>query len=306
MGRTYELCADEAWTHNNPPLNRYHCFIGGLFGERPDIDRLETNLFEIIQAHRYPLEVKWSNVSPEWLTLYKELTDTFFAHLTNSDIRYRQVFRDRSYIHVPETEAQELSSLDMEFRVYYYFLKEAFGLQYLPLAENHFDKIVMRLDTHSSKEHRKKLKELVERLPVLLGRTDLEIDLGHVCSSTLRRIQVCDVMLGAAGSYGNRQHQKRKAGQKGMSPYQKCRYELARHISTKFRILNNLTRGKGAFNWHESTGQDGNLKNRFLHKVRIWKFIPKNYQIDKGWQNDHLDPQGNYIAPDICSAKFQA
>jgi hypothetical protein len=305
VGRIYEICADEAWTHQNPPLKRYHCFIGGLLGLKEDIDRLESVLYDAITFHKYPLEVKWANVSPEWLQFYKELVDVFFVQLTNFDLRYRQVFLDRTYIHLPSSGNAIQTDLDREFLIYYFFLKEAFGLKYLPVATETFDRIVMRLDTHSSKDHRKKLKELVEKLPVYLHRTDLTIDLGHVCSKTLRRIQICDVLLGAAGSYGNRAHDMRKAGQKRMTPYQKCRCELAKYISAKLRNLNNLTRGRNAFNWHESTGMDGNPRNKYIHKMRIWKFIPKHCQIDKGWQNDHLDKQGGYIGPDIVDDSSQ-
>lgn len=33
------------------------------------------------------------------------------------------------------------------------------------------------------------------------------------------------------------------------------------------------------------------------HKVRIWKFLPRQYRLDEGWQNKHLDKYGQYKAP---------
>jgi hypothetical protein len=299
MPRVYELCADEAWTHCNLPLNRYWSFFGGIFAPKQDADRLDTKLHAIRDGHRYRREIKWSDLSPQWLPLYIDLVNELFVHLTNHDVRYRQAFRDRSVVFVPPVGAPQDSILDVEFKLYYQFIKHSFGLKYLPLAQGGFDKIILRLDTHSSQKHRSRFKEFAEGLPRLLGRTDLEIDCTHHCSTKLIRIQMCDVLAGAAGSYGNKFHDKRATGQRGMTEYQKCRHTLARHIYNKMRNLNNLTRGKNAFNWFESTGRDGNPKNALLHKIRIWKFIPSHYKIDRGWHNDHLDPQGNYVGPDI-------
>jgi len=273
-------------------------------GPKADIDRLELKLFEIVSNHGYKWEVKWKNLSPRWLRLYIELVDELFVHLTNYEVRYRQAFRDRSFVYVPDPDEPPASILDVEFKMCFQFLKHAFGIKFLPPAVGNFDKVVIRLDNHSSQKHKKQLTDLAEKLPTILTRTDLEIDCSHVCSKRLMRIQICDVMAGAAGSYGNRMHEKRAPGQRGMGTYQKCRYILAKHIYAKLHSLNNLTRGKSAFNWFESTGMDGSQKNLLSHKMRIWKFIPSNYMIDKGWQNDHLDAQGNYIRPDIVAPQI--
>jgi hypothetical protein len=93
---------------------------------------------------------------------------------------------------------------------------------------------------------------------------------------------------------------KRKPGKKGMSPKQKLRHELCKHIYEALKKLDHETRGSRAFNWFESTGHNGEKANRFHHTLRIWKFIPDNCVIDRGWQNDHLDSQGNYVGPDIA------
>jgi hypothetical protein len=33
--------------------------------------------------------------------------------------------------------------------------------------------------------------------------------------------------------------------------------------------------------------------------MRIWKFVPRRYRKDAGWENDHLDKQGRYQGPDL-------
>src|SRR5437660_8817900 len=101
------------------------------------------------------------------------------------------------------------------------------------------------------------------------------------------------------GWYGNDMFQLRDRGRRGMSEKQKLKLAFAKDlVYQELRNLDAEFRGSHAFNWHESTGLDGDLRNFFEHRVRIWKFKPSRYQIDAGWQNDHLDRRGNYVAQD--------
>jgi hypothetical protein len=299
MPTIYEICGDEAWTHTNPPLNRYWCFFGGLLATESDADRLETALRACKARRNYKPEVKWGNVTPPCLSTYKELVDIFFDHLLRYELRYRQIFLDRSFVHVPTDDEPARTTLDVQFLICYQFLKHSFGILHLPRASNGFDKLFIRLDTHSSQKHLKELQGFTENLPVQLGRTDIDIQLAHVCSHHLVRIGLCDVLLGAAGSYGNRMQDRRQPGQRGMTDRMKCRIEMAKFIYNHLRNVNKINRGKDAFNWFESTGQDGHKENRLHHKARIWKFQPRNFRIDKGWHNDHLDKMGLYQGADI-------
>jgi len=299
MPLIYEICGDEAWTHTSAPLNRYWCFFGGVLGLEPQMDRLETALRLHLTRNGCRQEVKWSNLSPRNLNLYKGVVEILIDHIRHHDLKYRQVFLDRTFVHVPSPEEPILSDLDIQFRICHQFLKHAFGLAHLLRAIGGFDRVFIRLDTHSSQRHKDKLCELAERLPALLKRTDFEVKVAFVCSHHLVRLCACDVLLGAAGSYGNKMHERRIAGSVKMTEKQKCRLELAKFIYERLRGVNSESRASKSFNWFESTGLDGDTRNRFLHKIRIWKFRPRNFVIDKGWQNDHLDKNGNYQGPEI-------
>jgi hypothetical protein len=292
MGKVYEICGDDSWTHCNLPLNRYWCFYTGLLMSPTEADRLETALHKIKQAHGFKLEIKWSNVSPEWLDFYKELANDLFLRVANNDIKLRQIFCDRSFEYIPEPGEPPATHLDIQFKICYQFLKYCFGIEFLPRAIDSADKIIIRLDDHSSKIHKKQLKEFVEWLPVQMQRTDLEIDCSHLCSTKLFRVQICDVLGGAAASYGNRDHLKRIKGRTRMSSYQKCRLDLSMHIYKKMRELNCLDRQKKDFNWFNSTSVDGHESNRLKHKIRIWKFRPNKHRIDKSWLNENREYSG--------------
>jgi hypothetical protein len=299
----YEICADEAWTHTSPPLNRYWCFYGGIFGPAPDCDRLESALRAVVRVREHRGEIKWKSVTAKNIDTYKLLVDLFFDHVSRYPLTYRQVFLDRSYVHVPSSGDPALSDLDVQFRICYQFLKHSFGLRYLaPSNSGHQCHVDVRLDNHSSQKHTDRLIRFVQDLPRHWGLPTLTTKVRLVNSEHYLRLQLCDLVMGAAGSHGNRMHQRREPGQRGMTPKQKCRHEMATFIYKRLRSLDATERGTLAFNWFESTGHDGAVENRLHHKLRIWKFIPKRYRKDEGWQNKHLDSQGRYIGPRLLPA----
>ncbi len=142
----YEICADEAWTHGGDPPNRYWCFFGGLFGPEPDLDRLESRLNKVVARHGNRREVKWKNVSDPTEALYKELVDELLESLRLLRLKYRQVFLDRMFVYVPPQGTPTAAGIDVQFRIYYQFLKHAFGIQYLPPLPLDPYRITLRLD----------------------------------------------------------------------------------------------------------------------------------------------------------------
>ena len=299
----YELCADEAWTHNDP-ANRYWCFFGGLLGLESDIDRLETALKQIVSNFGYRREVKWQGISRQCEVVYKELVDELLLHIETYDIKYRQSFLDRYFVHDASNLLDPPTDIEVQFKVYYQFIKHNFGLKYLP-EQSSKSEIIVRLDRHSNQDHKDKLQSFVEDdLPRMLNReADFDIRLSYVNSKKFLRMGVCDLLMGAAGSHGNRRHLKRKSGQRGMTDKQKCRLEFCNHVYGKLRTLDAKTRGSKAFNWFESTGHSGNLTNRLNHPIRIWKFKPNDVsKVDEGWLNKNMGSQWTYKVPIIVDA----
>lgn len=287
----YQIFADEAWTHGTPPPNRYHCFFGGILGLESEVDRLQTALTKIKLSYNITQEVKWSNVSPRNVEYYKELIDCLKYHLLNHDVKYRQMFRDRTFHHDPDPEDTEL---DIQFKIYYQYIKHIFGCKYIPVDPSGTT-ILIRLDGHSSEKHKNKLREFLENLPRMWERNDLSVAVTYENSANSIRLQVCDLMMGAAGYYGNKFHMRRPTGKRGMTSRQRIKLDMAKYIYNTIKDIDAQARGSKAFNWFESTGMGGVAENSFHHKLRIWKFIPNDYRINKGWQNDNLDSQGMFI-----------
>src|SRR5690606_35652504 len=140
-----------------------------------------------------------------------------------------------------------------------------------------------------------------ELLPKIIQREDITFQTSFVDSRKHLRLQVCDILMGAAGSFGNRMDKRRSVDQRKMSVNQACRLKLAKTIQDHFTELSQKSRGSKAFNWFESTGIDGDRSNNFRHKVRIWKLIPGRYRLDDGWLRSHLGPGEMYSGERIGS-----
>jgi len=212
------------------------------------------------------------------------------------------MFYDRACVRIASLFEPKTSELDVQFKLCYQFLKHSFGLKYLPPAAPGDRNIVrVTLDTHSSEQHKGNLIAFAGDLPRMLDRDhDMEVQVSFKNSKHSRCLQLCDVMIGAAGWYGNDMFMLREGGRRGMSEKQKLKLAFAKDVVyVELRKLDARFRGSHAFNWHESTGLDGDLKNFFRHPVRIWNFKPARYQIDAGWQNDQLDKYGNYVNQDL-------
>jgi hypothetical protein len=165
-----------------------------------------------------------------------------------------------------------------------------------PVSDYH---VTIRLDGHSSQHHTDELRKRVESLPNSFYLPRLAINVQFVNSKRFVRLQLCDLLMGAAGSHGNKMHLRREGGRRGMTKKQKWRFEMACYIYNHFRQLDASERGSKAFNWFESTSTDGDVENRLKQKLSIWKFQPKHYRRDAGWQNKNLDSHGLYVGPII-------
>lgn len=297
MSLIHEIFADEAWTHGSSPLRRYWCFYGGIFGLEPDLFRLDKKLRSVQTSRKTSGEIKWSSLTPATLDVYKKFADCLFDAIENGPIKYRQMFCDRSLVRVAPYGESPVSDLDVQFKLCYQFIKHSFGIEYLDPNTDH--EVRVRLDGHSSQKHKKKLAAFSREIPQILNHGRLRLNVTYHQSDKVPRIQVCDLIIGAAGSKGNKMHLIREPGQRGMTPKQKARDDLSQHIYDRLRAIDATDRGSSVFHWFESTGKGGDRANLLKHKVRIWKFKPKMYRVDEGWQNKNLDKHGQYQGPEI-------
>lgn len=275
----YELYADEAWTHQSSPLHRYHTFFGGAFAYEKQIARLESSLLQIQKHANDRREIKWQNVDPVTLDYYKAIIDSFKDHVLYHGLKYRQMFNDRFH-HYQGNE----SEVDSQFKLYYQFLKH--HIPWSDIAQKNQDNLIqvnVRLDNYSSQQHKKNLKELGENIPNHFNLHNLTVNISFVNSKNFIILQTCDLIMGAAGYYGNRMHCDRHNDRRGMSPKQKARFELSKHIYNTLRVIDHSCRNTKVFHWFENTSW--HQKNKLDLQVAIWKFRPTNHTENPIWNN---------------------
>ena len=266
MPKLLEIYADEAWTQQDP-LYRYHCFFGGIMAPPETMVDLENGIRKLKKEYKFRKEIKWTRTSPQTETFFIELIGLFkrFMLAESTNLKYRQLFLDRSISYRGEPE----TTLKSQYKVYYQFIKHSFGLLYADIPIH----LIINLDTHSSHMHKARLIEFADQLPRILRKEkSLKLDIRFVDSTQSLALQLCDLLMGASGYYGNNLYNLRKENQKRISKNQSAKKRIGKEVYDTLWIINNRTRGKKAFNWFETTGIDGDKANHFKHKLRIWKF----------------------------------
>ncbi|MDP7837061.1 DUF3800 domain-containing protein, partial [Acinetobacter baumannii] len=225
--------------------------------------------------YKYTKEIKWANISNQDIDFYNQLIDLIFQFLQKSqDSKYRQFFMDRARPYVGEP----CSNIEAQFKVYYQFIKHSFGFQFIEEPAE----ITIRLDSHSSHVHKKTLISFINEL----STHNLKFKIEFINSKKSIPLQLCDLLMGSAGYYGNRIDWDLLPGKTRRSKNQIMKATFGKNVYSMLRQIDNIYRSSQAFNWFESTGTDGNTSNRFHHKLRIWKFIPHEHIEDKRWEND--------------------
>ncbi|WP_335954435.1 DUF3800 domain-containing protein [Acinetobacter guillouiae] len=281
--RKFLIYADEAWTQTHKiSENRYHCFFGGFFATPQEFKKFEQELILLQKKFNQSKEIKWGNLSKYNVDFYNEIIKLVEIFLCDNHFsKYRQFFMDRHH----QYSGAQASMLDSQFKMYYQFLKHSFGLQYIPYKNI---QIIFFLDTHSSHYHKEKLKEFALDLPRILSRNDITIKIEFIDSKKSKILQVCDLLMGTAGYYGNAIYERKVNGKKQITKHQKLKRDFGKTTYNMLRNIDAKFRNTKAFNWFENTGTEGSKNNYFNHKLRIWKFIPNNSIPNSIWLNKNL------------------
>ena len=274
--KQYQILADEGWTHTETPPNRYHHFFVSLFAPSDTISLLERNLKECNENFIYPHrnEIKWSKLNARFFEDYKRLIDTFFDFWErNDELKYRQMFMDRKYEYIGDRGTR-----DMFFMVYYQFIKHSFGFDCDYFQTLGVDSLLFKLDDYPDSRRKQTLSDYIYSY----YRT-FNVKINFIDSKTSYIHQVIDILMGASGYYGNFKCCKKEDVKK----QDICKLKLAKHIQQRLSYIQATDRGTKVFHWYENTGgvKGFNYDNRHRYKIVIWKFIPKEHQLDSSWEH---------------------
>ena len=237
-------------------------FYGGLIVGSGDIDAVTRRLNDKKRTLNLHGEVKWSKVTERYLDKYQDLIAAFFEEIAACILRVRIMFRNND--HQPHQHAPQE---ERYFKLYYQFIKHAFGLRHRPREARcqlriHFDQLP------HTKEGAAQFKGYVRALQNAPGiraagfriRRD---DITEYRSHDHVLAQCLDIVLGSVTFRLNKKYETDAPGKRT-----KAKEQLSE------TILAHIQRIRPGFDIAVSTGSKDNPPARWSAPYMHWSFVP--------------------------------
>ncbi|WP_010324474.1 DUF3800 domain-containing protein [Marinobacterium stanieri] len=256
----------------------YSDFYGGVLVQSGDQNRIIDALSQRLIDLELGAEVKWTKISEQYAQRYIDLMDTFFDFVQEGLLKGRVTFTQNALKANQARLTKEQSEQEF-FILYYQFIKWAFGLQH---ATSHAAPQRVRInfdELPDSKAKCDRFKEFICTIPDQreYHRSGIIIepdDLYEVNSRNHVLLQCIDVVLGAMQFRLNDLHKVVPPGQRRRGKRTVAKERVFKHISRRIRgVYPN-------FNIGESTGTKGDVRNRWHHPYRHWKFVSSVAEYD--------------------------
>lgn len=255
----------------------YSNFYGGVMVGSRHYERITKLLNERKQELNFFGEVKWSKVSEPYLSKYAALMETFFGEVAAGYLKIRIMFRQNATKPQPLTREQVESEY---FRLYYQFVKHAFGLMDMP---EHGHPVNLRLyfdDLPDKDEKRQQFKGYVLGLranPKIIARAIVLApeNITEVRSHDHVLLQCLDIALGAIVFRLNDKHLEKPAGARVRGKKTMAKEQLYQAIHA------HITKFRPRLNIGISTGLREPVHGRWSEPYLHWKFVPKGAVMDR-------------------------
>lgn len=182
----FEVYCDEANPDvltSSKPRVRY-LMIGSLWLPGELRGQLKNQILELRNRHQAWGEIKWSKVSPSRQKFYLDLIDLFISH--GQELRFRCIAVDRTQVNL----SLHQNDSELGFYKFYYQLLHHWIWD--------FNKYRIFCDTKTNRDP-KRLIDLKRCLTLSNLSSNVE-SIQSLSSHEVVLIQLCDVLLGAAGS----------------------------------------------------------------------------------------------------------
>lgn len=253
--------------------SKYSDFFGGCIVSSKDYHEVSTALELTKKRLNLNGEVKWTKLTENYLDKYIELMTEFFGFIKSGKVKVRIMFRRND--DVPSDMAIRAAD-DKYFKLYYQFIKHAFGLKYIR-SKNEPVYIRIYLDQLPDKKEKcAKFKRYLMDIPEINDFAESciiirEGDVAEVRSHDHVILQCLDVVLGSMYFRLNHLHKAIPSGESKRGKRTVAKETLYKHIHWHIsEIFPN-------FNIGESTGTRGYSypNHKWEQPYRHWKFVPK-------------------------------
>ena len=251
----------------------YSDFYGGAILDARYKDSLEQRL--LAAKGKCQGEMKWEKISEYNEADYMLFVDEIMNIVRDGFLKIRIMFTQN--INVSKHQSDDATKYG---KLYYQFVKHAFGLRYcnpgnlltyhITIYLDEFPHAPHKLDAF--KTHMSALSELsfLKSARVVIKKENI----ADVVSKKHVILQDVDVVLGAMQFRLNNKHRDIPAGQKRRGKRTRAKERVYRHINAKIRDI------YPKFNIGLSTSQKEGPQVRWTHAYRHWCFIPNDRQLD--------------------------
>jgi hypothetical protein len=246
-------------------------FYGGALLREADRQAMEAELNTVKAERNLKGEAKWTKIGEYNEAAYIALVDKAFEFMAAGLLKVRIMFTQN----INQVQHLEYEEGAAYFKLYYQFIKHAFGLEHCnPKRETDISCAVLLDDAPDTKERLDNFKKYLAGLSLLGGFLHARVriaktDVAEVNSCDHVILQVVDVILGSMQFRLNERHRDIPQGKKRRGRRTRAKERVYKHINARIREI------YPGFNVGASTGHAEGIASRWLHPYRHWKFEPK-------------------------------
>lgn len=245
-------------------------FFGGCIVPASRHAAIESRLSEKKDELGLGRELKWQRVTQQRLDHYQAMITSFFDELRADNLRMRVMFQDNESL---QRRAPGADRHEPYYKLYYQFLKHAFGFQHMPELETG-TRIRLHLDQlPHTREQAAQFKGYIMGLPEIASLRSklIKIDPSHITEVNSKEhaiLQCADIVLGAMAFRLNDKHKEKPDGQRTRGKRTIAKDKLYRHILSEIRTL------KPHLNPKISTASQPFPEGAWSMPYRHWLFKP--------------------------------
>lgn len=267
----YNIYCDES----TPKGKYYSRFYGGALVAEKNRIYVENRLLLKKEDTKLTGELKWVKVNAYNLEDYISVVDEFFDLLHSGFLKVRVMFLQNIY----QVSHLDYDSSEAYLKLYYQFIKHAFGLAFCnPKAGNNISVAVFLDEMPENLDRFLEFKRLVANLTndpdFIRNRVRIRpSDIAGVNSKSHVILQLADIILGSMQFRLNDLHKVKPESSRIRGKKTIAKEKLYKHI------LGRIREGYPNFNPGMGTGIIA-YSDRWTHPYRHWSFKPNDSRVD--------------------------
>lgn len=263
----YILYCDESVSSDR----KYGDFFGGCIVSAKDFQLVKTSLEQCKAINNLTSEIKWTKVTEQYLEKYIQVIRLFFSFAYSGKVKVRIMFRkmENQYIGISKNEKY--------FKLYYQFIKNAFGFRFIHGSP--FNLRIYLDQLPAKKEDCAKFKMYLAQMPNIADFKDsalriLPEQIAEIRSHDHVLLQCVDMIMGAMQFRLNVHHKDKPDGERFRGKKTIAKEKLYKVIYEEIcKIHPN-------FNIGNSTGNEFRKNPKWECPYRHWLFTPYSHQED--------------------------